>query len=489
MTATHPEPAGNAEAQGRAPSSVAYDDWIVKAFVVATLLWGFVGMLVGIYIALELPFWPANLDSPYLTFGRLRPLHTNAVIFAFAGNVLFAGIYHSMQRLLKTRMFSDALSQIHFWGWQLIIVAAAITLPLGLSQGKEYAELIWPLDIAVAVIWVVFAVNFFGTIAIRKVKHLYVAIWFYMSMVLTIAMLHIVNNLALPATLTRSYPIYAGMTDALVQWWYGHNAVGFLLTTPFLGLMYYYVPKTANRPIFSYRLSIIHFWALVFLYIWTGPHHLLWSGLPDWVQTLGVVFSVMLWAPSWAGMLNGLLTLRGAWTRLRNDPMIKLWVVALTFYGMSTFEGPLMSIRDVNSLSHFTDWTVGHTHSGALGWVGMAAFASVYYIVPDIWKKKLYSRDLINLHFWLGTAGIVLYVVPLWVAGITQGLMWKDLDASGNLVHGAFMDTVRVLLPLYWLRLLGGLLYLGGLVVMIYNLVKTVRGEAAEPAAVPAPAK
>ena len=489
MTATHPEPAGSAQSKGPATGSVAYDDGIVKAFVVATLLWGFVGMLVGIYIALELPFWPANLDSPYLTFGRLRPLHTNAVIFAFAGNVLFAGIYHSMQRLLKTRMFSDALSQIHFWGWQLIIVAAAITLPLGLSQGKEYAELIWPIDIAITVIWVVFAVNFFGTIAVRKVKHLYVAIWFYMSMVLTIAMLHIVNNLALPATLTRSYPIYAGMTDALVQWWYGHNAVGFLLTTPFLGLMYYYVPKTANRPIFSYRLSIIHFWALVFLYIWTGPHHLLWSGLPDWVQTLGVVFSVMLWAPSWAGMLNGLLTLRGAWTRLRNDPMIKLWVVALTFYGMSTFEGPLMSIRDVNSLSHFTDWTVGHTHSGALGWVGMAAFASVYYIVPDIWKKKLYSRDLINLHFWLGTAGIVLYVVPLWVAGITQGLMWKDLDANGDLVHGAFMDTVRVLLPLYWLRLLGGLLYLGGLIVMIYNLVKTVRGEAAEPAAEPAPAK
>ena len=450
-----------------------YDDAVVKKFVIATVVWGAVGMLVGVILALQLAWWPANLGLEYTTFGRLRPLHTNAVIFAFTANFIFAGIYYSLQRLLKVRMWNDALSNIHFWGWQAIIVAAAITLPLGLTQGKEYAELIWPIDIAIAGIWVVFAVNFFGTIAVRKVKHLYVAIWFYMSMVITIAVLHIVNSLAVPATLTRSYPMFAGMTDALVQWWYGHNAVGFLLTTPILGLMYYFVPKTANRPVYSYRLSIVHFWALVFLYIWAGPHHLLYSALPDWAQTLGMVFSVMLIAPSWGGMLNGLLTLRGAWDKLRTDPLLKFWVVAISFYGMSTFEGPMMSIRSVNALSHYTDWTIGHVHSGALGWVGMAAFATLYWLVPKAWNRKLYSVDLATTHFWMATVGIVLYVVAMWVAGITQGLMWRGVDEGGQLSWPNFMDTVTTLIPFYWIRLGGGLLYLGGLLVMAWNLYKT----------------
>ncbi len=450
------------------------DDALVKKFIFASLLFGIVGMLVGVILALQLAWWPANLGLPYTTFGRLRPLHTNAVIFAFTGNFIFAGIYYSLPRLLKTNMFSPMLGAIHFWGWQLIIVAAAISLPLGLSQGKEYAELIWPIDISIAVIWVVFAINFFGTLAVRKVQHMYVAIWFYMSMIITIAVLHIFNSLALPATLTRSYPIYAGMTDALVQWWYGHNAVGFLLTTPILGLMYYFVPKSVNRPVYSYRLSIIHFWALVFIYIWAGPHHLLWSGLPDWAQTLGMIFSVMLIAPSWGGMLNGLLTLRGAWDRLRTDPIVKFWAVAISFYGMSTFEGPMMSVRAVNSLSHFTDWTIGHVHGGAIGWVGMAAFATFYYLVPRLWKTKLYSEALATTHFWMATVGIVLYIVAMWASGITQGLMWKALDADGQLQYGNFMDTVLQLMPFYWIRLIGGLMYLSGLLLMVYNIAKTV---------------
>jgi cytochrome c oxidase cbb3-type subunit I/II len=453
-----------------------YDEEIVKKFIIASVGWGAVGMLVGVIIALQLAWWPANLGLPWTTFGRLRPLHTNAVIFAFTGNFIFAGVYFSMQRLLKTRMFNDTLSKIHFWGWQAIIVSAAVTLPLGLTQGKEYAELIWPIDIAIAVIWVVFAINFFGTIFTRKVKHLYVAIWFYMSMVITIAVLHIVNNLVVPATLTRSYPIFSGMTDALVQWWYGHNAVGFLLTTPILGLMYYFLPKAAQRPVYSYRLSIIHFWALVFLYIWAGPHHLLYSGLPDWAQTLGMVFSVALIAPSWGGMLNGLLTLRGAWGRLRTDPVLKFWVVAISFYGMSTFEGPMMSIRAVNALSHYTDWTIGHVHSGALGWVGMAAFATFYWLVPQVWRKPLHSVSLATTHFWLATVGIVLYVVAMWVAGITQGLMWRAVDETGQLQYPNFMDTVLNLIPFYWIRLVGGLMYLSGLLMMAYNLVLTARG-------------
>jgi cytochrome c oxidase cbb3-type subunit I/II len=452
-----------------------YDDEIVKKFIIASIGWGAVGMLVGAIIALQLAWWPANLGLPWTTFGRLRPLHTNAVIFAFTGNFIFAGIYYSMQRLLKTRMFNDAMSKIHFWGWQAIIVSAAVTLPMGMTQGKEYAELIWPIDIAIAVIWVTFAINFFGTIYRRNVKHLYVAIWFYMSMVITIAVLHIVNNLVVPATLTRSYPVFSGMTDALVQWWYGHNAVGFLLTTPILGLMYYFLPKAAQRPVYSYRLSIIHFWALVFLYIWAGPHHLLYSGLPDWAQTLGMAFSIALLAPSWGGMLNGLLTLRGAWGRLRTDPVLKFWVVAISFYGMSTFEGPMMAIRSVNALSHYTDWTIGHVHSGALGWVGMAAFATFYWLVPRVWKKPLHSVSWATTHFWLATVGIVLYVVAMWVAGVTQGLMWRAVDETGQLQYPNFMDTVLNLIPFYWIRLVGGLMYLTGLLMMATNFILTAR--------------
>ncbi len=469
-----------------------YDDAIVKKFIVATLIFGVVGMLVGIILALQLAWWPANLGLPYTTFGRLRPLHTNAVIFAFTGNFIFGGIYYSLQRLLKTRLFSDTLSNIHFWGWQAIIVSAAITLPMGLTQSKEYAELIWPIDIAIAVIWVVFAINFFGTIAIRKVKHLYVAIWFYMSMVITIAVLHIFNNLALPATWTRSYPIYSGMTDALVQWWYGHNAVGFLLTTPILGLMYYYLPKAAERPVYSYRLSIVHFWGLVFLYIWAGPHHLLYSALPDWSQTVGMVFSLMLLAPSWGGMLNGLLTLRGAWDRLRTDPIIKFMAVAVSFYGMSTFEGPMMSIRAVNALSHYTDWTIGHVHSGALGWVGMMCFGMLYWLVPRLWKTKLHSVGLATTHFWLATIGIVLYIVAMWVSGITQGLMWRAVDESGLLAWPNFVDTVLKLVPFYWIRLVGGLMYFTGLLLMIWNFIRTIStagSAAADLEPIPAPAK
>ena len=449
------------------------DDKLARRFAVMTMVWGAVGMLVGVILALQLAYWPANLDLEYTTFGRLRPLHTNAVIFAFTGNFNFAGIYYSLPRLLKTPMLSRALGEFHFWGWQAIIVSAAITLPLGMTQGKEYAELIWPIDLAIAVVWVAFAINFFGAIAKRKVKHLYVAIWFYISMVITIAVLHIVNSLALPATFARSYPIYAGMTDALVQWWYGHNAVGFLLTTPILGLMYYFLPKSVERPVYSYRLSIVHFWALVFLYIWAGPHHLLYSALPDWAQTLGMIFSVMLIAPSWGGMLNGLLTVRGAWDKLRTDPIVKFWVVAISFYGMSTFEGPMMSIRAVNSLSHYTDWTIGHVHSGALGWVGMAAFAMLYYVWPRLYNRELYSTKLASAHFWMATIGIVIYIVAMWVAGVAQGLMWRAVDDAGQLQYTNFMDTLEILQPFYWLRLVGGLLYLSGLFVMAFNLFKT----------------
>jgi len=462
-----------------------YDDAIVKAFFTATVVWGAVGMLVGVFIALELAWWPANLGLPWTTFGRLRPLHTNAVIFAFAGNVCFTGIYYSLQRLLKTRMYSDTLSWLHFWGWQLIIVLAAVTLPLGLTQSKEYAELIWPLDVLITIVWVIFGINFFGTIAIRKVEHLYVAIWFYMSFVITIAVLHIVNNLAIPATLTRSYPVYAGLTDALVQWWYGHNAVGFFLTTPFLGLMYYFLPRAAERPVYSYRLSIVHFWALVFLYIWAGPHHLLYSALPEWAQTLGMVFSIMLIAPSWGGMLNGLLTLRGAWDRVRTDPILKFLVVAVSFYGMSTFEGPMMSIRAVNLLSHYTNWTIGHVHSGALGWVGMMSFGMLYWLIPRLWKRPLAYPGWATAHFWLATIGIVLYTVSMWAAGLTEGLEWRALDEAGQLKYPSFVEVVRQLQPFYWLRLLGGTLYLIGMVMLGWNFWRTVRAAKAE-AAVPA---
>jgi len=459
-----------------APVTPNYDEAVVKKFYVATVLWALVGMLVGVTIALQLAWWPANMDNPYTTFGRLRPLHTNAMVFAFAGNAVFTAIYYSMQRLLKVRMWSDFLSNFHFWGWQLIIVAAAVSLPLGFTQGKEYAELIWPIDIAIAVVWVGFAVNFFATIAIRKVAHLYVAIWFYMSMVITITFLHVVNNLAIPATFTRSYPVFAGMTDGLVQWWYGHNAVGFLLTTPFLGLMYYFLPRAAERPIYSYRLSIIHFWGLVFLYIWAGPHHLLYSGLPDWIQTTGMVFSIMLLAPSWGGMLNGLLTLRGAWDKLRTDPVLKFYVVGVSFYGMSTFEGPMMSIRAVNGLSHFTNWVVGHVHSGTLGWNGMMAFGMLYWLAPRLWGRKLHNEGWATTHFWMATMGIVLYIVSMWAGGLTEGLMWRAVDDGGLLSYPNFLDVVHQLDPFYWTRFAGGLLYLSGAVLMTVNLSLTITG-------------
>ncbi|MBL7662391.1 cytochrome-c oxidase, cbb3-type subunit I [bacterium] len=450
-----------------------YDDEIVRKFVIATLIWGFVGMLVGLLIALELAHWQVNLGLPWITFGRLRPLHTNAVIFAFAGNTIFAGIYYSTQRLCKARMFNDTLSKIHFWGWQAIIVSAALTLPFGITVSKEYAELEWPIDIAITLIWVVFAINLFGTIIKRREEHIYVAIWFYIATVLTVAMLHIVNSLALPVSLFKSYPVFAGIQDALVQWWYGHNAVAFFLTTPFLGLMYYFVPKAIGRPIYSYRLSIVHFWSLVFLYIWAGPHHLLNTSLPEWAQTTGMVFSVMLLAPSWGGMINGLLTMRGAWDRVRTDEILKFFVVGITFYGMSTFEGPMMSIRAVNALSHYTDWTIGHAHGGALGWNGFIAFGMIYYLIPKLWKTEVYSKKLMAWHFWLGTIGIVLYMTSLWVAGITQGLMWRGFNLDGTLKYPDFVETVTKLIPFYWIRALGGALYLTGTTLSLVNFFKT----------------
>ena len=452
----------------------SYDDKIVRYFVIATALWGFIGMLVGALLALQLPFPEANLGE-YLSFGRLRPLHTNAVIFAFAGNAIFAAIYYSTQRLCKARMFSDAMSKFHFWGWQAIIVSAAITLPLGITSSKEYAELEWPIDIAIAVVWVVFAVNFFGTLWKRREKHMYVALWFYIATIVTVAVLHIGNSLAFPISLTKSYPIYRGVQDALVQWWYGHNAVAFFLTTPFLGLMYYFLPKAAERPVFSYRLSIVHFWSLVFIYIWAGPHHLNYTAVPEWAATLGMVFSVMLWMPSWGGMINGLFTLRGAWHKLRDSVVLKMFVVGITFYGMSTFEGPLLSIKTVNALSHYTDWTIGHVHSGALGWNGFMTFGMIYWLVPRLWRTPLWSQKLATWHFWIGTLGIILYVLSMYASGVTQGLMWRAFDQAGRLMYPDFTETVVQIIPMYWVRLIGGLMYLGGVVMMLYNMYRTIR--------------
>ncbi len=451
--------------------TIRYDEAIVRKFVTATIVWGAVGMLVGLLIALQLAL-PALNIGPYLTFGRLRPLHTNAVIFAFAGNAIFAAVYYSSQRLLRARPL-DLLSKIHFWGWQLIIVSAALTLPLGITQGKEYAELEWPIDLAIAVIWVTFGVNFFAMVRNRREKHLYVALWFYIATILTVAILHIFNNLVIPSSLFKSYPIYAGVQDAFMQWWYGHNAVAFFLTTPFLGLMYYFLPKAAERPVFSYRLSILHFWSLVFLYIWAGPHHLHYTALPQWASTLGMVFSVMLWMPSWGGMINGLLTLRGAWNKVAEEPMLKFFVVAITFYGMSTFEGPMLSIKSVNSLSHYTDWNIAHVHGGALGWVGFMSFGMIYWLVPRLFQTKLYSKKLAGTHFWIATIGMVLYVVSMWAAGITQGLMWRAFDATGRLQYPDFLETVTRLLPMYWVRALGGVLYLSGTLLGAYNVYKT----------------
>ena len=451
----------------------SYDNKIVKAFIIATVIFGLVGMLVGLTAAIQLVYPIFNFDTQYTTFGRIRPLHTNAIIFAFVGNAMFAGVYYSMQRLLKTRMFSDTLSWIHFWGWQSIILAAAITLPLGMTTSKEYAELEWPIDIAITIIWVVFGWNMIGTIIKRRERHMYVAIWFYIATFITVAVLHLVNSFEMPVTLFKSYSGYAGVQDALVQWWYGHNAVAFFLTTPFLGLMYYFLPKAANRPVYSYRLSIIHFWSLIFIYIWAGPHHLLYTSLPDWAQSLGVVFSIMLIAPSWGGMLNGLMTLRGAWDRVREDPVLKLMVVAITAYGMATLEGPLLSLKDVNAIAHFTDWIVAHVHVGGLGWNGFLIFAILYWVVPRMWNTKLYSTQLANTHFWLGTLGIIFYALPMYVSGVVQSLMWKEFNAEGFLVYKNFLETTVQIIPLYGLRAIGGALYLTGAILMTYNLIKT----------------
>src|SRR3954466_9397382 len=457
--------------------TIRYDDAIVRKFVTATIAWGAIGMLVGLWCALQLAMPRLNF-APYFTFGRLRPLHTNAVIFAFAGNAIFAAVYYSSQRLLKARPI-ERLSKIHFWGWQAIIVAAAITLPLGITQGKEYAELEWPIDLAITVVWVTFAVNFFAMVRNRREKHLYVALRFYIATIITVAILHIFNNLAIPAGAFKSYSIYAGVQDAFMQWWYGHNAVAFFLTTPFLGLMYYFLPKAAGRPVFSYRLSIVHFWSLVFIYIWAGPHHLHYTSIPDWASSLGMLFSIMLWMPSWGGMINGLLTLRGAWHKVASDPVLKFFVVAITFYGMATFEGPLLSIKSVNALSHYTDWTIAHVHSGALGWNGFMAFGMMYFLLPRLFQAKLYSTKLANAHFWLATLGILVYIIPIYVAGITQGLMWRAMTDQGQLMYPDFVETVRAILPMWGLRILGGGCYLGGAVLGGVNLYKTWRSRPA----------
>jgi cytochrome c oxidase cbb3-type subunit I/II len=456
----------------------SYDNKIVRNFAYATVIWGVTGMLVGLIAALQLAFpdfFNDYLGFKWVSFGRIRPLHTNAVIFAFVGNGIFTGVYYSLQRLLKTRMWSDKLSYLHFWGWQLIILSAVLTLPFGITTSKEYAELEWPIDIAIALMWVVWGWNMFATILARRVKHLYVAIWFFIATFVTVAMLHIFNSFELPVSFLKSYSWYAGVQDALVQWWYGHNAVAFFLTTPYLGLMYYFVPKAANRPVYSYRLSIIHFWALIFLYIWAGPHHLLYSTLPDWAQSLGVVFSVMLIAPSWGGMLNGLLTLRGVWDKVRDDVMLKFMVVALTAYGMSTFEGPMLSLKNVNVISHFTDWTIAHVHIGGLGWNGMFTFGMLYWLFPRLYRTELYSKKLANQHFWIATLGILLYAIPMYIAGFMQGLMWQDFNPDGTLQNADFLKTVTQLKPYYYLRSLGGTLYLIGAIMMFYNLVKTAK--------------
>ena len=478
MTTTSKDPTPATTWPASASSDdVRYNDDVVRNFVIATVVWGVVGMLVGVIIATQLA-WPETNYGPWLSFGRLRPLHTNAVIFAFVGNMMFAGVYYSTQRLLKARMGHDLLSNIHFWGWQLIIVAAAVTLPLGITQSKEYAELEWPIDIAVALVWVAFGINFFWTIAKRREKHLYVALWFYIATIVTIALLYIVNNLSLPvfAAGVKSYVVWAGVQDALVQWWYGHNAVAFFLTTPILGIMYYFLPKIADRPVYSYRLSIIHFWALVFMYIWAGPHHLLYTALPEWAQSMGMLFSLMLWAPSWGGMLNGLLTLRGAWDRVRTDPVLKFFVAGVTFYGMSTFEGPLLSIKAVSALAHYTDWIIGHVHSGALGWNGFMAAGLLYWLVPRLWGKELHSKRSADAHFWIGTIGILLYTVAMWVSGITQGMMWRALTEDGALKYPGFVETLVAIRPLYMLRLIGGSAYFIGICMMAWNLALTIRG-------------
>jgi len=459
--------------------TIEYNDRVVRQFVLAGILFGAVGLLAGVLIASQLNFWQVNFGLPWLTFGRLRPLHTNAAIFAFVGNMMFAGVYYSTQRLVRARLASDFLSSLHFWGWQAIIVAAAVTLPLGLTRGKEYAELIWPINAAVVVIWVVFAVNFFWTLARRNEPSLYVAIWFYIATIVTVAMLYVVNHLSIPTSWLHSYPVFGGVQDALVQWWYGHNAVAFFLTTPILGIMYYFVPKAAGRPVYSYKLSVIHFWSLVFVYIWAGPHHLLNTALPGWLQALGMTFSLMLWAPSWGGMLNGLLTLRGAWDHLRTDPVLKFFAAAITFYGMATFEGPLLSIKSVNALGHYTDWIIGHVHGGTLGWNGFMAAGMFYWLVPRLWNRPLHSQALANLHFWLGLVGILLYVAAMWTSGITQGLMLNATAEGGTvLAYPNFLDTLNTIKPMMLMRVVGGGLYLTGFILLLYNIGRTIAGAA-----------
>jgi cytochrome c oxidase cbb3-type subunit 1 len=455
-------------------SQDTYNYRVVRQFAVMTVVWGIVGMLVGVIIAAQLAFPELNFDIPWLTYGRLRPLHTNAVIFAFGGCALFATSYYVVQRTCHTTLFAPALAGFTFWGWQVVILAAAITLPLGITSGKEYAELEWPIDIFIAVVWVSYAVVFFGTIMKRRVSHIYVANWFFGAFILTVALLHIVNSAAIPVSLWKSYSAYAGVQDAMVQWWYGHNAVGFFLTAGFLGMMYYFIPKQAERPVYSYRLSIVHFWALIFTYMWAGPHHLHYTALPDWAQSIGMLFSLVLLAPSWGGMINGIMTLSGAWHKLRSDPILKFLIVSLSFYGMSTFEGPMMSIKTVNALSHYTDWTVGHVHSGALGWVGLVSMGSVYFLIPKIFGlKEMYSTRLIELHFWIATVGIVLYIAAMWIAGVMQGLMWRAVNPDGTLTY-TFVEGVKATFPYYLIRLAGGVLYLSGMFVMLYNVLKTI---------------
>lgn len=452
-----------------------YDNKIVRKFIVATMFWGIIGMSVGLLLAFMFLFPNITDGVSWLSFGRLRPLHTNAVIFAFVGNAIFAGVYYSTQRLLKARMWKDWLSNLNFWGWQAIIVGAAITLPLGYTSSKEYAELEWPFDIAIALIWVAFGANLIGTILKRRQRHLYVAIWFYLGTFVTVAVLHIVNSMAIPVGALKSYSMYAGVQDALVQWWYGHNAVAFFLTTPFLGLMYYFVPKAANRPVYSYRLSIVHFWSLIFIYIWAGPHHLLYSSLPDWAQNLGVAFSVMLIAPSWGGMINGLLTLRGAWDKVRTDPVLKFMVVAITGYGMATFEGPMLSLKNVNAIAHFSDWVIAHVHVGALAWNGFLTFGMVYWMVPKLFKTTLWSKKLANAHFWIGTLGIILYALPMYVAGFVQASMWKQFNPDGTLTYGNFLETLSEIIPMYWMRAIGGSMFIVGALIGVYNIIMTAR--------------
>jgi cytochrome c oxidase cbb3-type subunit 1 len=467
---------------------MTYNDKVVRQFLVMTVIWGIVGMLVGVIIAAQLWLPALNFDVPWLTYSRLRPLHTNAVIFAFGGSALIGTSFYVVQRTCHVRLYAGGLASFVFWGWQLVILLAAISFPLGWTQSKEYAELEWPIDLLITIVWVAYAIVFFGTIIKRRVSHIYVANWFYAAFIITIALLHIVNNLALPVTLTKSYPIYTGAVDAMVQWWYGHNAVGFFLTAGFLGMMYYFIPKQANRPIYSYRLSVVHFWALIFTYMWAGPHHLHYTALPDWAQSLGMLFSLILLAPSWGGMINGMMTLSGAWHKLRTDPILKFLIVSLSFYGMSTFEGPMMSIKTVNALSHYTDWTIGHVHSGALGWVGLISMGSLYYLIPRLFgRTEMHSMGLVNLHFWVATVGIVLYITAMWIAGVMQGLMWRAVSDDGTLTY-TFVESVKATYPFYAIRLLGGILYFAGMLIMFYNMVKTIGASRAVDASIPAPA-